>query len=74
MAACLQYGGHVDRDLALRDADYFRTQPINEIMALASGRQIQNPNFINTGRTNIPTTDFAGIQANYDNILQQQFQ
>lgn len=38
-----------------------RNQPINEIMALLSGSQVQQPNFVPTSTSNIPTTDVAGI-------------
>lgn len=46
-----------------------RNQPINEISALLSGSQVSQPNFINHGQTNIPTTDYAGIVNN--NYAQQ---
>ena len=38
-----------------------RNQPINEVTSLMSGSQVQNPNFVNTGKSNIPTTDIAGL-------------
>jgi hypothetical protein len=38
-----------------------RSIPINEIMALLSGGQVQDPNFMNTSSPTIPTTDYAGI-------------
>ena len=38
-----------------------RNQPINEISALISGSQINNPNFVNTPNNQIPTTDVAGL-------------
>ena len=38
-----------------------RNQRLNEISALQSGSQVQAPNFVNTGTTNIPTTDYAGL-------------
>ena len=38
-----------------------RNQPINEISALLSGSQINNPNFVNTPNNQIPTTDVAGL-------------
>jgi hypothetical protein len=44
-----------------------RNQPINEISALMSGTQVQNPNFVNTGNYTIPTTDVSGIiNKNFD--------
>lgn len=53
--------------LALRD------QPINEITALLSGSQKQSPSFVNTTPAQIPTTDFAGIQATHDNQAAQSY-
>lgn len=38
-----------------------RNQPINEITSLMSGSQVQNPNFINTPGSQIPTTDIGGL-------------
>jgi len=38
-----------------------RTQPINEITALLSGSQVQQPSWVNAQRTQIPTTDVAGL-------------
>lgn len=56
-----------------------RDQPINEITALMSGSQINNPQFQGANMPTIPTTDVAGlINTNYDqrlnryNLMQQQ--
>ena len=38
-----------------------RNQPINEVTSLMSGSQVQNPQFVNTNKSNIPTTDIAGL-------------
>jgi len=38
-----------------------RNQPINEITALMSGSQVQQPNFVTTPSSQIPTTDVAGL-------------
>jgi hypothetical protein len=38
-----------------------RAQPINEITALLSGSQVQQPTWANVPRTQIPTTDVAGL-------------
>lgn len=38
-----------------------RGQPINEITALMSGSQVQNPNFVPAQGATIPTTDYAGL-------------
>lgn len=56
---------------ALQNQYALRDQPINEISALMSGSQIQQPNFVNTQQPTIPTTDVAGlINQNFN----QQFQ
>ena len=41
-----------------------RNQPLNEITALLSGSQVQQPQWLNTPSSQIPTTDFAGILNN----------
>ena len=51
-----------------------RNQPINEITALMSGGQVSQPQFGNTNSYNIPTTDQAGITAQYDANRMQQWQ
>ena len=55
-----------------------RNQPINEITALMSGSQVQQPSFVNTPTNQIPTTDVAGlINTNFNQQLsnyQQQSQ
>lgn len=50
-----------------------RNQPINEITALLSASQVQQPNFIGAPQRDIPTTDFAGIvQRDFENRLAAQ--
>lgn len=63
------------------NADYLnqlfqlRNAPINEYSALASGSQVQNPNFQNVPTANVAGTDVAGItQAGYQNQLSQSTQ
>lgn len=56
-----------------------RNQPFQEIAALLSGTQMQQPNFIPTNMPQIPTTDYAGItmdaaKMNQQNYWQQQAQ
>jgi len=51
-----------------------RNQPINEITALMSGGQVSQPQFGPTNGYNIPTTDQAGITAQYDSNRMQQWQ
>lgn len=54
------------RGLATQEQLAERNQPINEITALLSGSQVSQPNFVNASMPQIPTTDFAGIQGQYD--------
>jgi hypothetical protein len=47
-----------------------RNQPLNEISALMSGSQVQQPNWLNAPTSQIPTTDFAGItNQNFQNQM-----
>ncbi|MDX3929096.1 MAG: tail fiber domain-containing protein [Shinella sp.] len=59
------------RQQALQEAYAQRNQPINEIIGLMGGTQVQNPNFVNTNMPTIPTTDVAGlINTNYGQQMQ----
>lgn len=49
------------RGQAVQEAMTERNQPINEIIALLSGSQVSQPQFVPTGQPNIPTTNVAGI-------------
>ena len=51
-----------------------RNQPINEISALLSQSQVSQPAFGSTPQSQIAGTDFAGIQANYNNNQMQAYQ
>jgi hypothetical protein len=67
------------RNQAVSEAIAQRNQPINEIIGLTSGTQLQSPGFQNTPQSNVSGTDTAGIaQAgyanNYNSWLQQQNQ
>jgi hypothetical protein len=54
----------------MQEAYAARAQPINEIIGLMSGSQIQQPNFVNANMPTIPTTDNAGlINQNYNQQL-----
>ena len=53
------------RGQALQEMMTERTQPINEILALMGGGQVQQPNFVNTPGFSSPTTDVAGIMNNH---------
>ncbi|KQS79031.1 hypothetical protein ASG25_10620 [Rhizobium sp. Leaf384] len=47
-----------------------RNQNINEVLGLASGAQVSNPNFVATQGQSIPTVDYAGlINQDYQNKL-----
>lgn len=66
------------RAQATQEALTERNQPINEIIGLMSGAQVNQPQFVPTGTATIPTTDNAGlINTNYSQKLaawQQQMQ
>lgn len=49
------------RAQGMQEAYADRSQPINEIIGLMSGSQVQQPNFVNAQQPTIPTTDNAGI-------------
>ena len=55
------------RQQYLNEQFALRNQPINEITALLSGSQVQQPNFLQTSSPTIPTTDVAGLlNRNFD--------
>ncbi|MEZ5781813.1 MAG: tail fiber domain-containing protein [Rhizobiaceae bacterium] len=67
-AALAQFNAqNQSRTQAVNEQFALRNQPINEISALMSGSQVNNPNFVNTNMPTIPTTDIAGL-------IQQDFQ
>jgi len=51
-----------------------RNQPLNEINALMSGSQVQQPNWLNSPTSQIATTDFAGIMNQNFNQQSQNYQ
>jgi len=58
------------RQNAMNEAFATRNQGLNEVLGLASGAQVQNPNFVSTNMPSIPTTDYAGIvQQDYSNQM-----
>lgn len=60
------------RNQAVQEALLQRNQPINEIIGLSSGTQIQSPQFASTPQTGLAGTDVAGItQQGYNNQLTQ---
>mgnify|MGYP000173890359 CR=1 FL=1 len=65
---------NTQRNQELQEVLGLRNQPLNELTAILSGSQVSQPNFVNPNVAQIPTTDFASIQANYDNAQQQAYQ
>lgn len=50
-----------------------RRAPIDEISAILSGTQVQNPNFVSTPQTQVAGVDYAGmVQNNYNAAVKQQ--
>lgn len=63
------------RNQAVAEAIQQRNQPINEIIGLTSGTQLQSPNLVNTPNSSVANTDTAGIaQAGYANQYNQWLQ
>ena len=68
------------RGQAAQEALTQRNQPLNEITALMSGSQVQQPNFVGTPQTNIAPTDYMravgmqqeGLMNNYNQQVGQQ--
>lgn len=50
-----------------------RNQGLNEMMALLSGTQVQNPNYVNTPNTPVSGVDYAGLVAQSDAAKQQAY-
>lgn len=60
------------RQQAIQEQMLLRQTPINEISALMSGSQVQQPNFVNTPQSSIQAPDLQGaIYANYQAQMQQ---
>lgn len=60
------------RNQAVQEALLQRNQPLNEIIGLASGTQVQTPQFASTPQTQLAGTDIAGItQQGYANQMAQ---
>lgn len=72
-AAVLQRDAAMDADRQryIEEEAFLRNQPLNEIIGLMNGSQIQGPQFQNISMPTIPTTDVAGItQQAYQNELE----
>lgn len=52
------------RERDINEALLMRNQPLNEISALMSGSQVQQPNFMGLSGVQMPTVDYAGIVNN----------
>ncbi len=59
---------------AVNDILTERNQPLNEITALMSGSQVQNPSFASTPQTSVAGTDYAGMVRDNYNAAQQNYQ
>lgn len=61
------------RQQAFNEATYERAQPLNEISALMSGAQVQQPGFVNTPSANVGGVDYTGlVNSNYQAKVQNQ--
>lgn len=49
------------RQQAFQEASYERAQPLNEISALLSGAQVQQPQFVNTPQSQVGGVDYTGL-------------
>ncbi|MCZ4089327.1 tail fiber domain-containing protein [Sinorhizobium psoraleae] len=52
------------RQQAFQEASYERAQPLNEISALLSGAQVQQPSFVSTPQTSVGGVDYTGLVNN----------
>ncbi len=60
------------RSQAVNEALAERNQPLNEILGLASGTQVQSPQFASTPQSGVAPTDVTGpVMQNYQSQLQQ---
>lgn len=58
------------RAQSVQEALTERNQPINEIIGLMSGSQVQQPSYVSTPQTRVANTDYAGlVQSNYNQQL-----
>lgn len=62
------------RNQAVQEALLQRNQPLNEIIGLASGTQVQTPQYASTPQTGLAGTDVAGITQNAYNQQMQAYQ
>jgi len=61
---------NTERGNALEELYQARSQPINEITALMSGGQVQQPNYAGANMPSLPNIDWAGLyQNNFDNKM-----
>lgn len=61
------------RGQAVNEALLERSQPLNEIIGLASGSQVQMPGYAGTPQTGLAGTDVAGITANANAAAQNSY-
>lgn len=61
------------RQQAFNEASYERAQPLNEVIGLMSGSQVQQPQFVSTPQTNVGGVDYSGlVNSNYQAQVQNQ--
>ena len=53
---------NADRQRAIQEALLARNQPLNEISALMSGSQVQQPSYVNTNPAQLANVDRAGLE------------
>lgn len=59
---------NAERANYLNEQYALRNQNVNEVLGIASGAQVSNPNFVPTQGQSIPNIDYAGmVQKNYEN-------
>lgn len=61
------------RGQAVQEALTNRNQPLNEITALMSGSQVQQPNFVGTPQTQVAPTDVIGAQRLSSDVSQNNY-
>jgi len=61
------------RDRAVNELTQSRAQPLNELAAMLSGAQVQNPSFINAPQTSVTPADLMGATYASGNLANQNY-
>ena len=61
------------RERAIQEYERIRNAPLNEVSALMSGTQINNPTFSAIPQTGVANTDFIGAQNSSNAMLNNQY-